>query len=273
MKGRFDAVEIGHADVHDDHIGLQGFCQGDGFAAVVGFADDCEIGLLLDEETQAAANEFVVVGEKDANFSHGSSGYIHNLAVSGESALWSGSSAFTVAPFPEPDSIAQRATEAAYALFHAQDSHAALAFGIEAVAIVGDFHCNFIGILHDGYFRVFGRGVCGGVVESFLHEAVNGDFGFVAQIFRHIFRLNFHFHIAAAGNFAGLPFQSGDQAEVVEHGRTEKQRDVADGFDGRFGDGFYLGNLRLSDGSSGGTSFESWPTSTKSAPSDWPTSS
>ena len=71
LKGGFDAVEIGHADVHDDHVGLQGFCEGDGFAAVVGFADHREIGLLLDQETQAAAHELVIVGEEDANFSHG----------------------------------------------------------------------------------------------------------------------------------------------------------------------------------------------------------
>ena len=71
LKGGFDAVEIGHADVHHDDVGLQGFCQGDGFAAVVGFADYREVGLLLDEETQAAAHKLVVVGEEDADFSHG----------------------------------------------------------------------------------------------------------------------------------------------------------------------------------------------------------
>ena len=56
LKSGFDAIEIGHADVHHDYVGLEGFCERDGFAAVVGFADDGEIGLLLDEQTEAAAD-------------------------------------------------------------------------------------------------------------------------------------------------------------------------------------------------------------------------
>ena len=71
LKGGFDAVEIGHADVHDDYVGLERFCKRDGFAAVAGLADDGEIGLLLDEQTETAADELVIIGEKNANFSHG----------------------------------------------------------------------------------------------------------------------------------------------------------------------------------------------------------
>jgi hypothetical protein len=44
-----------------------------------------------------------------------------------------------------------------------------------------------------------------------------------------------------------LPFESGDEAEIVEHGRAEEKGDVANGFDGGFGDGFYVGDLRLGD--------------------------
>jgi hypothetical protein len=96
----------------------------------------------------------------------------------------------------------ERAAEAADALFHAKDAHAAVSCGIETVAIVGDLNGDFIGILGDGDFRVFGGGVGGGVVESFLDQAVNGDFGFVAEIFGHIFGLDFglhfDFHVATA---------------------------------------------------------------------------
>src|SRR5271170_2626800 len=61
------------------------------------------------------------------------------------------------------------AAETAHAFFHAENTHAALASGIEAVAIVGDLQRDFIGILRDGDSRVFGGGVGGGVVERFLH--------------------------------------------------------------------------------------------------------
>jgi hypothetical protein len=44
-----------------------------------------------------------------------------------------------------------------------------------------------------------------------------------------------------------LPFKSGDEAEIVEHRRPEKKRDVADGFDGGFGDRFYVPDLGLRD--------------------------
>jgi hypothetical protein len=44
-----------------------------------------------------------------------------------------------------------------------------------------------------------------------------------------------------------LPFESRDQAEIVEHGRAEEKSDVADGFDGGFGDGFYAVDLGMRD--------------------------
>ena len=68
LFGGFDAVEIGHADVEDGDVGFELGGLSDGLAAVFGFADDGEFGLLLDEKAQAATDEGVVVGEQDSNF-------------------------------------------------------------------------------------------------------------------------------------------------------------------------------------------------------------
>lgn len=137
------------------------------------------------------------------------------------------------------------AAEAANTLFHAENAHAALASGIKTIAIVRDFHGDFIGVLNDRDFRVLCGSVRGGVIQSFLHEAVDTDFGIVAKIFGDALRVNFDFHIAAAGNFTSLPFEGGDQAQVIQHGRTQKKSDIANGFDGIFGDGFYVRDLRV----------------------------
>ena len=136
------------------------------------------------------------------------------------------------------------AAEAANTLFHAENAHAALAFGIKTIAVVRDFHGDFIGVLNDRDFRVLCGSVCGGVIQSFLHEAVDDRLWFRRPRSSDTScRVNFDFHIAAAGDFTSLPFEGGDQAEVVEHGRTQKKSDIANGFDGVFGDGFYVGEI------------------------------
>ena len=56
-----------------------------------------------------------------------------------------------------------------------------------------------------------------------------------------------------------MPFEGGNQAEIVEHGRAKEKSDVADGFDGGFGDGFYLGDLRLRDAVLGWHEFRELP--------------
>ena len=66
-SGGGDAVEFGHADVHDDDLGLEFFGEGDGFEAVFGFADDFEVGFGVEEEADAAADDGVVIGEEDVS--------------------------------------------------------------------------------------------------------------------------------------------------------------------------------------------------------------
>jgi len=65
-----NAVEERHGDVHNNDVGRQRGRKGDGVAAVIGFADDFEIGLALEESAEAGAHDGMIVCEKDAKFSH-----------------------------------------------------------------------------------------------------------------------------------------------------------------------------------------------------------
>jgi hypothetical protein len=62
-RSGFEAVEAGHADVHDYDVGgeLAGFF--DGILAIKGFAADFVIGLGLNEGADAAAHNFVVIDD------------------------------------------------------------------------------------------------------------------------------------------------------------------------------------------------------------------
>ena len=60
--GGLDAVDLGHRDVHEDHVGLQLVGQADRLLAVGGLADDVEA-LLDHRAAQALAQHPVVVGQ------------------------------------------------------------------------------------------------------------------------------------------------------------------------------------------------------------------
>jgi hypothetical protein len=83
LLGGFDAVEIGHADVEDGDVGFELRCLGDGLAAVFGFADNRELGLLFDEKAEATAYEVVIVGEQDSDFSHEDTAPVFASGVTG----------------------------------------------------------------------------------------------------------------------------------------------------------------------------------------------
>ena len=47
--GGLQPVELGHADVHEDHVGVMLVDCGDGFVAVAGFGDHFEAGLGFED--------------------------------------------------------------------------------------------------------------------------------------------------------------------------------------------------------------------------------
>jgi hypothetical protein len=61
---RVDAIELGHSNVHDDHVGRELFGEADGFAAIGGFADDIDSGVGLEQEPKTFANYSVIIGNE-----------------------------------------------------------------------------------------------------------------------------------------------------------------------------------------------------------------
>jgi hypothetical protein len=64
--GQIDAAEAGHLDIGDDDVGLELFGGLAGGVAGVGLADDFEVGLLLEEEAEAVADDLMVVNQEDS---------------------------------------------------------------------------------------------------------------------------------------------------------------------------------------------------------------
>jgi hypothetical protein len=57
------SVQIGHVDVHDNHIGPELAGQLYGRAAVFGLGHHFHTVLLFDQRTQAVAHDLVVIGQ------------------------------------------------------------------------------------------------------------------------------------------------------------------------------------------------------------------
>src|ERR1017187_3101238 len=70
LAGRLDAIQARHADIHHHDVRLQFPGHGHRFTPVVGFSDNGEVGLGVDNHAQARANQGVVVGKQHANRVH-----------------------------------------------------------------------------------------------------------------------------------------------------------------------------------------------------------
>ena len=64
---RLDAVELGHADVHEHDVGLEVVGHRHRLGAVGGLADDVEVVLGVEDHLEPGAHERLVVGDQDAN--------------------------------------------------------------------------------------------------------------------------------------------------------------------------------------------------------------
>jgi hypothetical protein len=73
-----DPVHLGHAHVHQDHIGHELFDELDRLGAVRGLARDLDVVASVEDHAEAAADERLVVGEDD--------GDAHGVASSGSRA-------------------------------------------------------------------------------------------------------------------------------------------------------------------------------------------
>jgi hypothetical protein len=62
-----DPVQVGHVEVHYDDVRGERACQLDGLLAACRLADDLGVGDRFEEGAEAAAEEWVVVGDQDAD--------------------------------------------------------------------------------------------------------------------------------------------------------------------------------------------------------------
>ena len=63
-RDRVEAVSVGHDDVHQDHVGLQGARLEDRLSSRARLADRLDVGLLLEQEPDSRADDRVVVDDQ-----------------------------------------------------------------------------------------------------------------------------------------------------------------------------------------------------------------
>src|SRR5882762_6800211 len=65
-----DTVQNRHADVHDHHIGLERGRSLDRVTSVLGFTDNFQVGLAVEQGAQARSHHRVVVSKQSPQFFH-----------------------------------------------------------------------------------------------------------------------------------------------------------------------------------------------------------
>nr|BFE69108.1 hypothetical protein GCM10020092_024090 [Actinoplanes digitatis] len=103
--GGLDAVEAGHPDVEEAHVGAQVPGQFDGAVPVGGLADDLDVRLRVEDHRESGADDLLIVGD------HHPHGHVAPPAR--------GSTAVTVQPRPSGGAGLAGAAEQAGAFCHA----------------------------------------------------------------------------------------------------------------------------------------------------------
>jgi hypothetical protein len=88
--GWLEPVEVGHADVHEEHVGAGPFGEGDRLVAVAGFADEFKVVGVADHGGEPGAHERLVVGDGDVD-GHTATGLKGRRAVTTKPPWGSGS--------------------------------------------------------------------------------------------------------------------------------------------------------------------------------------
>lgn len=66
VLGGGEAADFGHAQIEDDQVGLELAGFGDSLEAIPSFAADFEVSVIGDEVADAAASDFVIIGDENA---------------------------------------------------------------------------------------------------------------------------------------------------------------------------------------------------------------
>src|SRR5581483_7849437 len=117
---------------------------------------------------------------------------------------------------------AQVSAQTADSLFHAEQTHAAHQGRIEADAVIahGEQHAAVFAL--DDHFDGSGVSVPRRVVQSFLHQAIHAGLVLLWKIVCIVVGAHSNFEPGPFGGFPGMPIESRDEAEIVEHGGTQQ---------------------------------------------------
>jgi hypothetical protein len=70
LTGGFEAIQLGHGDVHQDHVRPKFFGQRDRFPAILGFADNLKVVFEIEHFPKSLTHDGVVFGEQNSDFFH-----------------------------------------------------------------------------------------------------------------------------------------------------------------------------------------------------------
>ena len=110
------------------------------------------------------------------------------------------------------------AAEARDAFLHTKKTHAALTARIKADAVVFDGKEKSVILLLDEDTDAPGVSVFDAIVEGFLDDTIDASAMVFGKVVSELTIDDVDDKASAFGDFAALPLEGGDEAEVVEHG-------------------------------------------------------
>src|ERR1019366_8395551 len=117
---------------------------------------------------------------------------------------------------------AEVAAEPAHPFFHAEKAHAAHGAFVKAAAIVLDGEDNTRALVPHVHLHITGAGMAGGVVGGFLHDAGDAGLVLIGEVVRNFVGGDTHAEPGAFADFARVPVERGEKAEIVEHGGSKE---------------------------------------------------
>ena len=212
-----DAVQLRHADVEDQHVGLVFVAQPQRVESVGRLADDRDARLGLQQAAQAAPDDSVVVSQQ------------HAQAATSMAAAGSGSCTVSVVPLagallmvsapfssrPAPRCRAGRGRSRARAGSKPTPSSVTDTSRHRRAPV-------------DAHVERGRAGMANAVGQRFLHGAVDAGAMLVGQGVEIAVDVEIDRHAVAAGEVAHVPLERGLQPEVVEHARPQTEREIAD---------------------------------------------
>ena len=166
--GRGNAVELGHADVHEHDVGRQARDAVDGLVAVRRLADDLDVGVVLEHEPEARPYERLVVGDHDAD--------AHRDACRSAEGGAIGSRAWTRKPPAGAPADVERPAVERDALAHPDEPVPAIAVMARGgpAAVVADLDLHRACLVAHEHASPRPAGVLGRVRQRLLDDPVGG---------------------------------------------------------------------------------------------------